>query len=288
MMKERVLVTGDRGFIGKYIVEHLKEKYEIITITGDLLSSNIKDFINEKRPDYLIHLAWETKAGYLDSYKNILFVQKSIELYDAFFQSGGKRAVFIGTEQEYERSDKPLKESDNIMPKSLYAECKAYLGNILTRYSKANNNGFIWARLFFVYGVGEKPKRLMPTIIKGMLMGEEVICSCDGYVRDYLNVEDVALAICTCLFSNYIGVVNIGGGRQTTIGEIASIIKSFEGARGSVAFRSHEECKQPYCIEADNTLLKSLGWRQKYTLEDGLKKEFEYYKKIFDEGKEFE
>ncbi len=287
-MKERVLITGDRGFIGKYVLKLLEKHYDIVTIKESLFTVNLKEYINENKPSYLIHLAWETKPGYLDSYNNVLFVQKSIELYDAFFQAGGKRAVYIGTEQEYERNNKPLDESTNIRPESLYAECKAYLGNILIRYSKINNNGFVWGRLFFVYGAGEKPKRLMPSIIKGMLNGEKITCSHKEYVRDYLEVEDVASAICTCLFSNYIGAVNIAGGRHTTIGEIASIIKSFDGAIGTISYRSHEECNQPYCIEADNTLLKSLGWKQKYSIEEGLKKEYEYYRKMFDEGKELE
>lgn len=280
-MKEKVLITGHKGFIGQYVIELLKDKYEILTVNRNLFHINFKEYMSDVKPEYLVHLAWETKMGYLNSHNNLLFVQKSLELYDAFFEEGGKRAVYIGTEQEYKRKNTPLKEDDDINPTSVYAECKADLGSILSRYSEVHNNGFTWARLFFVYGFGEKSQRLMPSIIKGMLKGETVVCSYEDYVRDYLDVEDVASAICTCLFSDYIGPVNIAGGRHTTIGEIAKEIKNMPGACGEVKFKTHEECMQPLCIEADNSLLKSLGWKQKYTIEEGLRKEFDIYKKMY-------
>lgn len=279
-MKEKIMITGGRGFIGKYVTALLEENYEIHQVVENVFEINFDEYMQIHKPDYLINLAWVTGVGYLDSFENVKLVQKGLEMYEAFYKYGGRRAVFVGTEQEYERKSEPLKETDVINPVSLYAECKADLGKILVKNSLIENKGFVWARLFFIYGTGEKPKRLMPAIINSLLKDENVTCSYEGYVRDYINVEDVASAIVRCLFSDYTGYVNVGGGRATTIGEIAQIIKSHIGGNGKVNFRTHEECNQPMFIQADNSLLKSLGWTPKYDLEKGLHKEIEDLRNI--------
>jgi nucleoside-diphosphate-sugar epimerase len=269
-----VLVTGTGGFIGQYVTAELKNRgYTVLLFKEDIFKTDLDAYINRLHPDYLIHLAWVTGEGYLDSPKNLQFMQKSIELYQAFYQNGGERAVFVGTEQEYARTGEIFTEASPIAPASLYAECKADLGKILVKASKLYSYGFVWGRIFFVYGAGEKPKRLMPSIITGLADGQEVTCSHDGLVRDYLYVKDLAGAICHCLFSNYTGTVNLAGGRDTTIGEIAEIIRSKVG-KGSVTFRSLEACKdQPPYLRGDLSLLNSLGWTHRYSLEDGLAEE---------------
>jgi nucleoside-diphosphate-sugar epimerase len=278
-MKKTVMITGADGFIGKYIVSALEKDFNIHPVRENIFHIDWEKRITDSNPDYLIHLAWETKEGYLDSPNNLLFVMKSIEMYNAFFRHGGRRAVFIGTEQEYRRSDLPLKEDSPLKPESLYAECKAGLGSMLVKDSLLRGYGFVWCRLFFVYGFGEKPKRLVPALINGLLDGNAVTCSCADYVRDYLSVEDVASAVCRCLFSGYTGVVNIAGGKSTTIGEIARFIRGQIGT-GDVIFRPHEKCMQPMCIQADISLLRSLGWSESCTLEQGLIKEIEAYRQL--------
>jgi nucleoside-diphosphate-sugar epimerase len=199
-----------------------------------------------------------------------MFVQKSLDLYDAFYGYGGKRAVFIGTEQEYERSEAPLAETDTISPVSYYAECKADLGRILLKSSEVAGNGFVWCRMFFLYGAGEKPKRLVSSLISGLLANERVNCSYEGLVRDYVYVKDAAGAICHCLASDFSGAVNISGGKDTTIGEIAELVGKNTNPGGEAAFQNREECNQFPYIRGDIGRLESLGWTHRYTLEEGL------------------
>jgi nucleoside-diphosphate-sugar epimerase len=160
-MKRRFDHRAD-GLSGNYIVSALEKDFNIHPVRENIFHIDWEKRITDSNPEYLIHLAWETKEGYLDSPNNLLFVMKSIEMYNAFFRHGGRRAVFIGTEQEYRRSDLPLKEDSPLKPESLYAECKAGLGSMLVKDSLLRGYGFVWCRLFFVYGFGEKPKRLVP------------------------------------------------------------------------------------------------------------------------------
>lgn len=284
---DKILITGHKGFIAKYVIAQLKDQYELVFPEDNLFEMDMQAYMKDVRPQYLIHLAWVTGVGYLDSVDNLRMVAKSIEMYEAFFNNGGKRCVYVGTEQEYKRQDVPLSETDELAPASLYAQCKCNLGEMLVKYSRLKNYGFVWNRLFFIYGIGEKPKRLMPAMIKSMVKGDEVSCSCRDYVRDYIHVHDVASGIITSLFSDYIGAVNICGGNHTTIGEIGDLIASFEGAKGSIQHKTHEMCGQDYVIQGDNSLLRSLGWTPRYTLEEGVREEYTYYQRMYENEQKF-
>lgn len=269
-----VLVTGAGGFVGKYTAAALASLgLEPLAFRGDMFSTDFYAYMRKYRPEYLINLAWVTGEGYLDSYENALFVQKGLEMYGAFYENGGKRAVFIGTEQEYKRTGEIFREDSTPAPESLYAVCKSSLGSVLLKDAEVRGRGFVWGRIFFVYGAGEKPKRLMPSLISGLAAGESVTCSYDGFFRDYIYVKDLAGAICHCLLSDYSGAVNLSGGRDTTIGEIAGIIRGKIG-KGDVKFKTVEESgNQPLYIRGDISLLESLGWKHRYSLEAGLAEE---------------
>ena len=113
----------------------------------------------------------------------------------------------------------------------------------------------------------------MPSLLRGFLCGERPVCSYECYVRDYLYVKAAAAALRACLFSDYIGAVNVAGGARTTIGEIARTAAAVCGG-GQAAHKPLEACGgQPMCVQADVSRLRSLGWVPRYTLEAGLREQ---------------
>lgn len=277
---KKVLVTGARGFIGQYLERELAGRYEWVPYSGDVLTEDWDACMAQVRPDYLVHLAWVTGAGYIDSEKNLVFLQKSIELYRAFYAWGGQRAVFVGTEQEYARTDRALREDSPLAPKALYAICKESLGSTLLEESQVRGRSFAWCRIFFVYGAGEKSARLMPSLIGGLLRGKTVNCSCASFIRDYVHVSDLARALRCCLEQDGVSAVNIAGGRQTTIGEVADEVKRQIGGLGSVVFRSAAECSdQPSKVWADVSKLRSFGWSPQVALSEGIAEEIKSLRK---------
>lgn len=268
---KKVFVTGAKGFIGSYLQKELENDYQWTPYSGDVLAEDWNACMAQVRPDYLVHLAWITGAGYSDSEKNLAFLQKSIELYRAFYGCGGRRAVFVGTEQEYARTNRALAEDSPLAPGTLYAVCKEGLGRALLEDSRVRGRSFAWCRIFFVYGAGEKPARLMPSLINGLLRGETVTCSCESFVRDYVHVSDLARALRCCMEQDGVSAVNVAGGRQTTIGEIADEVRRQIGGPGNVAFRSAAECSgQPDRIWADVSTLRSFGWEPRISLAEGI------------------
>jgi len=273
---KKVLVTGAHGFIGSYLQKELERDYQWVPYTGDVLTEDWNAYMEQVQPNYLVHLAWITGAGYINSEKNPIFLQKSIELYRAFYECGGQRAVFVGTEQEYARTDRALNEGSLLAPKSLYAVCKGSLGRVLLEDSRIRDRSFAWCRIFFVYGAGEKPARLMPSLINGLLRGKTVTCSCDSFVRDYIHVSDLARALRLCMEQEGTTAVNVAGGRQTTIGEIADEVKRQIDGPGRVIFRSAAECAdQAPSVWADVSRLRSFGWIPRVSLVEGIAEEIE-------------
>lgn len=58
-----------------------------------------------------------------------------------------------------------------------------------------------WARVFFLYGPGEHPAKLLPSMISTLLRDEVAICRHGQVARDYLFVKDAAEALVTLVES---------------------------------------------------------------------------------------
>ena len=158
---KKVLVTGINGLIGQYIAEPLKELgFEVYGIGRKDINVNnfnyiktdinnsieIENIFNLIKPVYLIHLAWDLKD--LDSNYHFNLLSSSINILNSFHKNGGKKAIYIGSCFEYKFKELPLKESDELDFKTVYAKCKNYLREISEFYCNKNNINFCWDRVF--------------------------------------------------------------------------------------------------------------------------------------------
>ena len=112
--KVRVLVTGDRGFLGMYCLERPATKshdvHAVSTVVQistsvcqwhrvNLLKANeVRTLISAVRPSHLIHLVRYTDHGtYWHAPENLAWVHASLGLMQEFTDSGGQRIVAAGT-----------------------------------------------------------------------------------------------------------------------------------------------------------------------------------------------
>ena len=236
---KKVIVTGINGLIGQYIAEPLKElNFEVYGIgTKDIKSDKfnyikvdinnsvrIEKFFKDIKAEYLIHLAWDTKQGYLESDSNFDLLASSINMLKYFSENNGKKAVFVGTCFEYKFKDIPLKENDELNPTTIYAKCKNYLREISEIYCIKHNIDFIWARIFYVYGNNENPNRLFPYIIESLKNDKKVIINHSQLEKDYMFAGDVAKSIALIINSNFNGIINICSGKAISVGDLALMI----------------------------------------------------------------
>lgn len=297
---KKVILTGANGFIGKQAIRYLeKNNYEIHCITTknintdsqnvvwhntDLLNEDkCKDLFKTVRPTHILHFAWYTEPGkYWSSEKNYDWLRASSNILIYFKQFGGERAVFAGTCAEYDwRSGICSENTTPIKPKTLYGMCKNRLRQDAESFCSENNIIFSWGRIFFLYGENEHPSRLVSSVIKSLLRNEEAKCTHGRQLRDFLYSEDVASAFVHILNSDVNGAINIGSGMPISIKEMIDKISSKLGKPELVKFGEIPvPIDDPPLIVADIKKLKEeVGWKPKYSLDQGLDKTIEWWRK---------
>lgn len=293
-MSGKILITGANGFIGRCILALLQSTdYEIHAVsTTEHKSDRVQwhrlnlfdqdgtaQLINNMKFDYLLHLAWETTPGkYIEAPENLDWVSASLALCKAFYQSGGRRAVFAGTCFEYDLTSGVLREDSPTMPSSLYGTCKLSLYNIISRYCEEQKLSYSWGRIFYLFGPSENENRVIPYVIRSLLSGKEALCS-EGLVkRDYLYVEDVAAAFVHLLKINQNGVFNIGSGKTVSLRDILNKVAVFIGRSDLLKLGVCESRPEPQIIQADSSKLNKTGFEPIYSLNTELEKTIEWWK----------
>jgi nucleoside-diphosphate-sugar epimerase len=281
----KVWLTGAAGFIGSHVARDLLRRGHEVHAplragTDRRRLADVESRIQVRSeafdappfdPDLTVHLAWTTAPGkYLEAAENEDLLSASRRLLSRV--SG--RLLAAGTCFEFDTRLGRLREDSPTLPTSLYARCKDAL-----RRDVVARPGGAWLRFFYQYGPWEDPRRFVPSVIRSVLRGEPAKVSPGEQRRDYLHVEDVALAVCDVAESRLSGCVNVGSGDAPEIREIASRIGELGGRPdlirlGAVPYWEGE----PMLIAADNARLRSTGWLPRHTLESGLRATFEWWK----------
>lgn len=204
---KRVLVTGASGFVGRHACEALTARgFQVHRVgrgpsadpdfrAGDLLDAQDRRLVLEQvRPSHLLHLAWDAEPGrYWTSAINLDWVAASLDLVRLFVACGGTRLVVAGTCAEYawgsERFDE---DATPCRPATLYGAAKDGTRRIVEAYAKSVGLSAAWGRLFYLYGPGERPGRLVADATRALLTGESFPTSPGHQARDFLHVADAA------------------------------------------------------------------------------------------------
>ena len=248
--KDRILVTGGNGFIGRSSLHRLKRHPSSILACGrsprplwrdetinwqqlDLLErGDRRELIEQFGPSHLLHLAWYTDPGnFWNSSQNLEWTGASIDLLSNFISSGGTHFVGAGSCAEYDWDFAYLSELRTpLNSQTLFGKCKAAFSEIALKYCQEMQIKGSWGRVFYVYGPHERPERLVPGLIAKLKAKQRAPVSAGTQIRDYMYVADVADIFIKMLSSEYSGAVNIGSGRPVQIREIISTIADQLGA----------------------------------------------------------
>ena len=74
-------------------------------------------------------------------------------------------------------------------------------------------------------------------------------------------------------------IFDIGTGIQTTNSEIVKLVEKVVGKKANTKIVQVLRSFDTNSWVADNSLLKSIGWKQKHSLKEGLQKTIEYYER---------
>jgi len=293
----RVLVTGAAGFIGSHVTRTIaQEGHEVwgVTLPGESTErlediqkrvsieavdlgnhDQVEKLVARVKPEYAIHLAWYVVPGkYWNSPENLECVAMSLGLANALAQAGCPRLVGVGTCAEYDWDyDYLSEEVTPLRPRTLYGACKNATRQVLEVYCQQAGIRFAWTRLFFLYGPGEKKQRLVPTVVRAMLGGEPARLNSGSQIRDFLHVQDVAVATWEVAKSPLVGPVNVASGEPVQVRTIVETLARLIGGNTQVEWGAIPDDPQdvPALIADVRKLQQATGWKPRFSLEEGLR-----------------
>jgi dTDP-6-deoxy-L-talose 4-dehydrogenase (NAD+) len=129
-----------------------------------------------------------------------------------------------------------------------------------------------WARIFYPYGEGEHPARLVSSLINRFRRGESVTLNSPASVKDYIHVQDVAEALLRVVECGFAGPVNIGTGEGVTVGSIGQRLAELMSRPDLLRIPAQPVIDPLGFVVADTTRMRSLGWQPQVPLAVGLRR----------------
>jgi UDP-glucose 4-epimerase len=189
----------------------------------------------------------------------------------------GQQIVHTGSALEYGEIGGDLREDGGACPTTIYGKSKLKGTHSIAKGCATIGLRGVTARLFTVYGPGEHPGRLLPSLIETSRTGEPLKLTAGTQRRDFTYIEDVADGLLRLGLAAGIeagDVINLATGRLTSVRkfiETAATILKIPAANlqfGRLATRIEE---MEHCDTSIDKLRTVLSWVPPTSMEAGLR-----------------
>lgn len=264
-------------------------------IQGDITLQHELDQAFDEVYDAIIHFAAESHVDRsIESAEP--FIQTNVlgtyRMLEAVLKGKAKKLIHISTDEVYgdlELDDPAFTELTPLSPNNPYSASKASSDLLVKSYIHTHQLPAMITRCSNNYGPYQHEEKLIPTIIRKAINGENIPIYGDGkQIRDWLYVEDHARAVKQVLESGTAGqVYNIGGGNEKTNLDLTKTILTQLGiSHDRIAFvQDRKGHDRRYAIDASK-LKRELGWTQETSFEAGIEKTINWYCAKFDQSEE--
>jgi len=286
---KRLAITGATGFIGRYVLdEAVRAGFEVYALARhaprDAASScvwhetdlfdaaAIRAAMRAISPTHLLHLAWYAEAKlFWSGEQNLDWIESSINLMRAFAAAGGRVFVGAGSCAEYRWDGSLCREDETpLADATLYAASKNAFASVAARYCADHELRFAWGRIFFAYGPGEDPSKLLSRLGADALAGRSLLLREPNRLLDYIHVRDVARAFALLAAEDGAsGPYNIGTGVGRSVASMAADVATALGIANASIIEAPVAETAPDVV-ADPAKLCALGWAPAIEFASGL------------------
>ena len=302
----RIFVAGHRGLAGSALVRALRVAghTNILTRTRAELDlteqAQVRAFFQAERPDHVFLAAAKVGGIQANSLHPAEFLRENLAIQTTVmheaWRAGVDRLLFLASSCSYPREcPQPIRE-DYLLTGPLeptnqaYAVAKIAGIEMCRAYNRQYKARFLAAMPTNLYGPGDTYHAEHSHVIPALLlkMHEAKARGADSVVvwgtgtarREFLFSDDMAEACVLLLslpeaeFSALLAhgghpLINVGGGEDMTIAEMARIVAEVVGFSGRFSFDASRPDGTPQKV-LDVSRLFALGWRPRVGLREGV------------------
>jgi GDP-L-fucose synthase len=298
-----VVVTGGSGFLGRVVVERLRERGAVVAVPRsadyDLtVPGRAEQMLADHRPSILVHLAARVGGiGFNQAEPASLFLANLLmgtHVIEAARATGVDKTVLVGTVCSYPKfTPVPFREEslwDGYPEETNAPYGIAKKASLVHAQVNAAQYGQRFAYLIptNLYGPGDKfhptVSHVIPALIKKCVEAAERgddkvdVWGSGTASREYLYVEDAARAIVLAAEAHEgTDPINLGNDREVTIRETVETIARIVGFDGELRWDPTKPDGQPRRRVDPTRAANLLGWRAETSFDDGLRRTIEWY-----------
>ena len=311
----KVLVTGGEGFIGSTLVDHLLAlgaevrayvHYKPYGSAGflagreddvEIVAGDVRDAerVGEavRGRDTVFHLAaligipysYVAPESYIQT--NVL---GTYNVVNACRRHDVQRMVHTSTSETYGTAlTVPISEEHPLQPQSPYSASKIGADMMALSFKHSFDVPVAVIRPFNTYGPRQSARAVIPTILSQLHSGAtEIKLGSTTPTRDFNYVDDTARGFIAVAESDRaLGhVVNVGSGREISIGDLAELLVEVSGRDAKVVTddsRIRPDNSEVERLLCDNTRAREwCGWEPQVPLEEGLRRTSEWVREHLD------
>jgi nucleoside-diphosphate-sugar epimerase len=305
-----VLVTGGAGFIGSHLVDALvatgvpvrvlddlssgrRENLESVAEKVEFIEGDIRDLASVRKAcegvDLVFHLAavGSVPRSMKDPAESLAVnVGGTANVLSGARDAGVRRVVYASSSSVYGDSETlPKREGEEGRPLSPYALSKRMNEELADVFARCYGFETIGLRYFNVYGPRQDPEgpyaAVIPRFFRAYLSGHAPVIFGDGeQSRDFTFVDDAASAnlLAAAAPSSACGhAYNVGGGRRTTVRELAQLVREAAGGGPEPVTAPPRAGDVAHSLADLARVREAIGYKPQWDLSRGLARSLEYF-----------
>jgi len=301
MSRKRVLVTGGSGFLGSHLCERLlADGHEVVCLDNFFTGrrANIEHLLDDHRFELLRHDITEPLTLEVDEIYHLACpaspihyqrnpvrtirtaVQGTLNALDVAREAHARILIASTSECYGDPTEHPQKETywgnvNPIGPRACYDEGKRCAESLAVSYATQYGVEVRIARIFNTYGprMHENDGRVVSNFIVQSLRGQPITIFGEGrQTRSFCYVSDLIEGFVRLMASAHgSDPVNLGNPRETTVGELAQLIRQLVGSSSAIQ-KAPLPQDDPTRRNPDISRARKLlgGWEPTVTLEEGV------------------